>query len=384
MARKEDIKKFFQDVDAASEMRGLYSGQSIGDGDMTALEHELEAICGRFFDMRRDENLDVTTLRSDRTQLRNAARKLYSGRAMAYTVMDASKRKPVYSERAGRNILIPIEVHPVMTYLDISWEEKDDYFQARKKQVLERTGEGTRGAKNEILITSVEGIKRTTLDLLNWKKGDSREKFYALTLGLAAATGRRVFEIQAAAMGLPGHEIKGITAREWKKYEGSAVHYIPRRTLSFSGQMKTGQSKNPTRAYPIYGLVANREVLGALKKLAEIIRKRQAPPVFYSDMTGLDEQEINKRINSSTSGDLGEFAKEKGRIFDHLERNGKALNPALFAAKMTRNVYGHVLYAELKIDIDFPDFARPLYGHTGTDVTAEYKGFRVKGIRYNF
>lgn len=385
MAKKAEVESFFKNVDAISDKHGLYSKKALTPDEIAALDYEFETVCASFFEGRREQNIDITTLRSDRTQLRNVARKLYAGRAMAYTVRDATKRRTMYSEKAGRNILVPVDVHPVMAHLDISWEEKDEYFQVRKNQVLERTGEGTRGAKNEILITSIAGIKRAALDLINWKKGDKHERFYAMALGIAAATGRRIFEVFAAAMGLPGHELRGMTAREWPRYaSGAAIHYIPRRTLYFSGQMKTGQSKNPVRAYPIYGLVSNHEILGAMKRLSEIIAKRQAPDVFYKDMTGLDESEINKRINSSTSGELGKFAKDKSQIWAHLERNGTPLHPALFVAKMTRNIYGHALFAELQIDIDFPDFARPLYGHTGTDVTAEYKGFRVKGIRYNF
>jgi hypothetical protein len=398
MARKDEIDVFFKTVDNVSERHGLYSEKTLSADGIAALEHDLNALCAAFFDKRREENIDITTLRSDRTQLRNAARKRYEDRPLAYSVRDSSKKKPVFSERYQRMVMMPVQVHPVMGFLDISWEEKDEYFQTRRQQILQRTGEGTRLAENEILITSVDGIKKAALSMLNYKTGDKRDEFYALILGLTAATGRRIFEICAAAMGLPGHDLHGITQRDWKKYAtGAAIDYLPRCTLWFSGQMKTGQSKNPVRQYPIYGLVQNKQILTALGKLKKLIaegkgKEKHVPPIIYADFSGLDESEINKRVNSSTSGDLGEFTRKHATFFECLERGGKPLHPALFVAKMTRNLWGHCLYAEYaqrvtaqgKTPIDFPDFARPLYGHTGTDVTSEYKGFRVKGIRYNF
>lgn len=387
MAKQQDINVFFAELDAICNDIGMYTKQSLTPGEIEAFTMRASALCTAFFDKRRDAGIGVTTLRSDRTQLRNAARKRYANRFVAYRTPDSGKREPVYSEQAGRTILKPVMVHPVVNLIDISWEEKDAYFQERQKQVVARTGEGTKAATDEVIITSVAGIKSAIRDLLTYPRDNQRRRFYALILAVAGATGRRTFEIYAAAMNLPGHDITGITSRQWERFANTAaIHYLPRRTLFFAGQMKTGQTKNPIREYPIYNLITNKELLPALDELREIIKTGDCPPRLKTDFSNMTESEINKAVNSSTAGALGLSARESG-FERYLEIGGNPVH-SLFEAKWLRNIYGHCLYAELVVaagkHTDFPDFARPLYGHVGTDVTSEYKGFRVKGIRYIF
>jgi len=387
MAKQQEINAFFTELDSICNDIGVYTKESLTPDEIEAFTMRTSALCTAFFDKRREAGVGITTLRSDRTQLRNAARKRYANRSVAYRTPDSGKREAVYSEQARRTILKPLMVHPVVNLIDISWEEKDAYFQNRQQQVIARTGEGTKHATKEVLITSVAGIKTAIRDLLKYPRDNQRKRFYALALAVAGATGRRTFEVYAAAMNLPGHDITGITSRQWGKYAATAaIHYLPRRTLFFAGQLKTGQTKNPVREYPIYNLITNKELLPALDELRKIIKTGDCPPRLKSDFSGMTESEINKAVNSSTAGDLGIAAKKSG-FERYLEIDGNPVR-SLFEAKWLRNIYGHCLYAELVIaagkHTDFPDFARPLYGHVGADVTSEYKGFRVKGIGYIF
>lgn len=390
MATRNFVHEFLNDVDKASDKFNLFSKKGFSESEKTRFDALMENICQSYLDRRRLKNVTITTLRSDRTQLRNAVRKRYLNKRMAYTVPDKSKGIPEYSEELRRNVRAQVLVHPVLNHLDISWQEKDEYYQVRQEQIVKRTGKGTKAARDVVMIIDVDKVKSITRKLLACDV-TGLPPTLSLILGLQAATGRRFFEIVAAAISLPGHDFEGITERQWNRKKtpiSDALDYLPRRTLFFLGQLKTGQSMNPVRDYPIYNLVHNRETLPALDRLRREVQKVPYP-VFgnWQRRSGedADEQIINKIFNSSLAGELGYAAKASG-FHECLERNGKQFHKSQFEAKMLRNMYGHILYSELIVepglDTDFTDFAHPLYGHTGKTVTAEYKGFKVKGMRY--
>ncbi len=379
MAKINEIERFLVELDRITELHNMNTVRGVTANNKALFASEIEALSLDFFEERRKQGVDLTTLRSDRTQLKNAVRKRYESATLAYRIEDKYKKKKVI-DTVKYTIHTEIAlVHPVLEFIDIDRNEKQEYFDMRNTQIARRVGDAHKGIppSDVINISQPEIFIGHGKKLLSTIAETDKITFYSRIIGILSMTGRRSSEVFLSLIDYPGHGFKLAQGHE-------AGH-----KLSFTGQMKVGLSKTGYEANEIHVLCSPREILKSIRECKDMINGNTAklPKIFMdkNKLLGIELKELARKINSSTSGDMGKIVKTIG-FSDCLQKNGTPYHPGLFSVHMLRDISMNLCYYKHVKKKDkqgaYSLYARTQLGHTSGAEFESYAGYAVNGHQY--